>query len=388
MTLPTLIPASKLPNVGTTIFAIMSGLANEHGAVNLSQGFPDFLCSEKLIELVSRAMRDGKNQYAPMPGDPILRQRISQKVEKLYNLNIDPNSEITITAGGTQALFTALGAFVHPGDEVIIIEPAYDSYKPSIELFGGKAIPYALMAPDYEINWAELEKLISPATRILMFNNPHNPTGQVFSANDIAALRQIVIKHNLLLISDEVYEHLTFDGLQHESVLKYPDLYERSMVIFSFGKTYHNTGWKIGYCIAPAELTKEFRKVHQFNVFSANTPIQSAYADFMLDENEYLKLPNFYQTKRDYLLQSMHGSAFKPLVCKGSYFQLFDYSNISDMNDVEFCKWLIINHGVTAIPLSVFYTNPPDDRVIRLCFAKKEHTLRMAADRLKDIILM
>ncbi len=384
----TLLPPSKLPHVGTTIFAIMSGLANEHDAVNLSQGFPDFLCSENLIDLVSKHMKEGHNQYAPMPGDPLLRQRIAEKVDKLYNLSVDPTTEITITAGGTQALFTALGAFVHQGDEVIIIEPAYDSYKPSIELFGGRAVPYALTAPDYQINWQELEKLITPATKMLMFNNPHNPTGQVFTADDIAQLRQIVMKHNLILISDEVYEHLTFDGLQHESVLKYPDLYERSMVIFSFGKTYHNTGWKTGYCIAPPELTKEFRKVHQFNVFSANTPIQAAYADFMQDESEYLNLPQFYQAKRDYLLHMMEGSAFSALKCKGSYFQLFDYSNVSDMSDVEFCKWLIINHGVAAIPLSVFYTNPPDDRVIRLCFAKKEQTLHMAADRLKEILIM
>lgn len=384
----TLLPPSKLPDVGTTIFAIMSALSNEHKAVNLSQGFPDYLCSDRLIDLVAKNMRDGNNQYAPMPGDILLRQRISEKVEKLYGLVVDPATDITITAGGTQAIFTALGAFVHKGDEVIIIEPAYDCYKPSIELFGGRAIPYAMKAPDYQIDWTALEALITPSTKMLMFNNPHNPTGQVFSTSDIAQLSEIVLKHNLLLISDEVYEHLTFDGLQHESVLKYPELFERSMVIFSFGKTYHNTGWKTGYCIAPAAISQEFRKVHQFNVFSANTPIQAAYASFMQDENEYLKLPNFFQTKRDYLLRMMEGSVFKPLSCKGSYFQLFDYSNVSDLDDVEFCKWLIIHHGVAAIPLSVFYTNPPKDKVIRLCFAKKEHTLRQASDRLKEILIM
>jgi methionine aminotransferase len=384
----TILPHSKLPNVGTTIFAVMSALANENSAVNLSQGFPDFMCSERLIDLVTHYMKSGANQYAPMAGYPALRQKISEKVLKLYKLNVDPETEITITSGGTQAIFTALGAFVHVGDEVVIIEPAYDCYKPSIELYGGKAVPYSLKAPDYQIDWQQLEKLITPATRMLMFNNPHNPTGQVFTKADIEQLRTIVIKHNLLLISDEVYEHLTFDGLAHESVLKYPDLYERSMVVFSFGKTYHNTGWKVGYCIAPPAITKEFRKVHQFTVFSVNTPLQAAYSDFMNDENEYLKLPSFYQAKRDYLLNVMEGSAFIPLSSKGSYFQLFDYSNISDLNDVDFCKWLVSTHGVAAIPISVFYSNPPGDRVIRLCFAKQEETLRKAADLLKDIMIL
>ena len=379
------IPVSKLPNVGTTIFAIMSGLANEHNAVNLSQGFPDFMCSEKLIDLVEFHMKAGKNQYAPMPGDPLLRKRISEKVSKLYNVSLDPNTEITITAGGTQAIFTAIGAFISPGDEVIIIEPAYDSYKPSIELFGGKVVPYALTAPDYKLDWDELEKLITPATKMLLFNNPHNPTGSVFSKEDILTLERIVLKYNLLLISDEVYEHLVYDGLKHETVLTHPRLMERSMVIFSFGKTYHNTGWKVGYCIAPEALTREFRKVHQFNVFSVNTAVQAAYADFMEDENEYLSLNSFYEQKRNLLQDLMKSTPLKALTCKGSYFQLYDYSHLSDEKDTEYCKRLVIENGVATIPLSVFYTNPPDDKVIRLCFAKKEETLQAAALKLKNL---
>lgn len=382
---PFIIPHSKLPNVGTTIFAIMSGLSNEYNAVNLSQGFPDFLCSEKLIDLVSFYMKAGRNQYAAMPGDVLLRQRIAEKAFKLYNYELDPTSEITITAGGTQAIFTAIGAFVGKGDEVIIIEPAYDSYKPSIELFGGKAVPYALTAPDYTLDWDELEKLITPSTKMLLFNNPHNPTGRVFNKEDILALKKLVLKYNLLLIADEVYEHLVYDGLQHESVLKHPDLYARSMVIFSFGKTYHNTGWKVGYCIAPEAITKEFRKVHQFNVFSVNTAVQAAYADFMVDENEYLGLNNFYENKRNLLQNLMSATPLKALTCKGSYFQLYDYSHLSNEKDTEYCKRLVIENGVATIPLSVFYTNPPDDHVIRLCFAKKEETLRSAATKLKEL---
>ena len=388
MATPTILPPSKLPNVGTTIFTTMSALANEYSAVNLSQGFPDFMCSEKLIDLVSTAMHDGKNQYAPMAGDPLLRQRIAHKVESLYGQSIDPDTELTITAGGTQAIFTAIGAFVHPGDEVIIIEPAYDCYKPAIELFGGHTVPYALHAPDYTIDWAVLESLITPATRMLITNNPHNPTGRVFSRHDLTRLRDIVIRHNLLLISDEVYEHLTYDGLTHESVLRYPELYARTLVIFSFGKTYHNTGWKTGYCIAPPGLTTEFRKVHQFNVFSANTPIQAAYSAFMADPNEYLGLPAFFQAKRDLLLHSIQGSAFSPLICQGSYFQLFDYSSLSDLPDTEFCQWLVQHHQVAAIPLSPFYTVPPGDKIIRLCFAKKDETITNAAKRLRDILIM
>jgi len=376
------LPHSKLPNVGTTIFAIMSGLANEHNAVNLSQGFPDFMCSEKLIDLVGYHMKAGKNQYAPMPGELLLRQRIAHKIDKLYNVLVDPIHEVTITAGGTQALFTAIGAFISPGDEVIIVEPAYDSYKPSIELFGGKAVPYALKAPDYELDWLEFEKLITPATRMIMFNNPHNPTGRVFSDLDLDILERIVVKHNLLLISDEVYEHLVYDGLTHSTVLTHPDLYERSMVIYSFGKTYHNTGWKVGYCIAPPAITQEFRKIHQFNVFSVNTSIQAAYADFMQDENEYLGLNKFYQQKRDLLLDLMQDTPFKALKCQGSYFQLFDYSDISNEADVDYCKRLILEYGVATIPLSVFYSQAPADRVIRFCFAKKEETLKMAAEKL------
>lgn len=376
---------SKLPKVGTTIFTIMSTLANEHKAINLAQGFPDFPCSEKLQDLVHRYMREGMNQYAPMPGVPVLRQKISAKIAGLYSKSVDPDTEITVTAGATQALFCAITAFVRPGDEVIIIEPAYDSYLPAIELCGGIVVPYPLAAPDYRIDWHVLQRMITPRTRLLITNNPHNPTGKIFSATDLEQLEKLLAGTNILHISDEVYEHLTFDGRRHISVLSYPELYRRSILTFSFGKTYHTTGWKMGYVVAPPALTKEFRKVHQFNVFSVHTPTQYALADFLDDPAEYLYLPDFFQRKRDFFLSKMEGSRLRPITCEGTYFQLFDYSEISEEPDTAFAKRLTVEHGVAAIPVSVFYADGRDERVIRLCFAKKEETLAAAAERLKKV---
>ncbi|NUO00324.1 MAG: aminotransferase class I/II-fold pyridoxal phosphate-dependent enzyme [Saprospiraceae bacterium] len=374
---------SKLPNVGTTIFTVMSALAQEHNAINLAQGFPDFPTSAKLTDLVYQYLRSGHNQYAPMPGLPALRSRIAEKIALLYDVSVDPLSEITITAGGTQALFTAIAAFIRPGDEVILLEPAYDSYRPSVEVFGGKPVICELSFPDYRVDWAALQQLVSSKTRMIVINTPHNPAGSLFSASDMQALAQLTAGTDILVLSDEVYEHLVYDGLRHESVLRYPELRERSFAVYSFGKTFHNTGWKIGYCVAPPALTVEFRKVHQFNVFSVNTPIQYALADFLADPSEYLSLPDFYQQKRDFFLEVLTGSRLRPLPCSGSYFQLFDYSAITNEPDEAFARRLTTEYGVAAIPVSVFYSSKKDDRVIRLCFAKKEETLEQAGRKLK-----
>lgn len=376
---------SKLPWVGTTIFTVMSALANEYGAINLSQGFPNFDCPERLKFLVNEYMQRGLNQYAPMPGVPALRQQIASKIENLYNAPVNPDMEITVTAGATQALFCAIAAFVKPGDEVILIEPAYDSYRPSIEVNGGVAVAYELAAPDFRVDWEALKKLVNRRTRMIIVNNPHNPTGKVFSKDDLLSLQKIAVENDLLVLSDEVYEHLVFDGRQHESVLAYPELFARSLVTFSFGKTFHNTGWKIGYCVAPEPLMREFRKVHQFNVFAVNTPMQYAIADFLEDPQEYLHLPDFYQMKRDYFFAFMRESRFCAVACEGTYFQLFDYSDISDLPDFDFVKKLITDHGVAAIPISVFYSSGRNERIIRLCFAKTEETLRQAGERLRAI---
>ena len=378
---------SKLPNVGTTIFTIMSGLADQHGAINLSQGFPNFDTPEELKRLVAHYMNKGMNQYAPMPGLPILRGRLADKIEKLYGQNIDPATEITITVGGSQALFTAISAFVHAGDEVILIEPAYDSYAPSVELCGGKVVPYKLAPPQYDINWDDFQKLITPKTRMIMINTPHNPTGKTLKTSDLQMLDKITEGTDILVLSDEVYEHLIFDGQLHQSILRYPNLFKRSMAAFSFGKTFHATGWKMGYIVAPEYLMREFRKVHQFNVFSVNTPMQYAIADFLEDENTYLSLPDFYQKKRDYFLELMSESRFKPLKSEGTYFQLFDYQDISDEDDFTFSKRLTTEFGVAAIPVSVFYSDTTDyhSKIIRLCFAKTEETLEKGAERLCGI---
>lgn len=377
--------ASKLPHVGTTIFTVMSALAQEHNAINLSQGFPNYNPADRLQRLVFEYMQRGHNQYAPMPGLLNLRQRIAEKMEALYGRALNPETEITITAGGTQAIFCVIAAFVNPGDEVILIEPCYDSYRPSVETVGGIAVPYACSAPDYTIDWSEVARLITPRTRLLCINTPNNPTGAILRDADLRAIEAMLEGTNVLLMSDEVYEHLVYDGEQHCSALRYPALFERTLAIYSFGKTYHNTGWKTGYCIAPPDLTREFRKVHQFNVFSGNHPVQAAFADFMDDAGEYMGLPAFYQQKRDFFLKAMEKSRFKPLACSGTYFQLFDYSAISDLPDLEFCKWLVREHGVAAIPVSSFYSDKKDEKVIRFCFAKTEDLLAEAATRLCNV---
>lgn len=376
---------SKLPTVGTTIFTVMSNMANEYGAINLSQGFPDFEPDHYLLDLATQYLHQGKNQYAPMTGVPLLRERLSEKFNGLYQIDLHEEQEITITAGGTQGIFTVISTLVRPGDEVIYFEPAYDSYRPSIELCGGIAKPIILEGPDYEIDWNLVRKMFTAQTKLIIINTPNNPTGRIWSSNDMQNLQQLLMNTEVFLLSDEVYEHLIYDSKRHESILKYPDLRERGFAVFSFGKTYHVTGWKIGYVIAPPQLTKEFRKVHQFNVFSVNTPLQFALADYLEDPGQYLKLNIFYQEKRDYFLQLLAGTGLKPLSCEGTYFQCCEYSHLSKENDVEFTKWLVKEIGVAAVPLSSFYHQPPDARIIRFCFAKKEETLTAAGERLKKL---
>lgn len=376
---------SKLPNTGTTIFTVMSALANEHNAINLSQGFPNFPTDPKLNELVHAYMQKGFNQYAPMAGVPALRQILAHKVNSLFNYAADPDQEITVTAGATQGLFTAIAAFVHPGDEVILLEPAYDSYRPSIEVVGGVPVIYELKAPSYSVDWEEFEQLISPKTRMIIINTPHNPTGSILRKTDLERLEQLTDGTDILVLSDEVYEHLIYEGEEHQSVLRFPKLRERSLAVYSFGKTFHATGWKIGYCVAPAYLMKEFRKVHQFNVFSVNTPMQYALAEYLQDEKTYTYLSGFFEKKRDFFLATMAGSRLKPLHCDGTYFHLFDYSQISEEADTLFAKRLTTEFGVAAIPVSVFYSDGRDDKIIRLCFAKTEETLEKAGLLLQKV---
>lgn len=376
---------SKLPNVGTTIFSVMSALANKHEAINLSQGFPNFDCPQTLKDRVNFHLQNGKNQYVPMKGLPVLRERLANKIDKLYQYKIHPDHEITVTAGATQAIFTAIAAFVHPGDEVILIEPAYDCYVPAIELVGGRSVPYELSAPNYKIDWEAFGQLCNSKTRMIIINTPHNPIGKTLKEADLKALEKITNGTDIIVLSDEVYEHLIYDDQAHQSVLCYPNLFKRSLAIYSFGKTFHNTGWKVGYCVAPDYLMKEFRKVHQFNVFTVNSFVQYGIADFLEDENAYLTLPNFYQKKRDFFQNAMEGSRLKPLASEGTYFQLFDYSAISDEEDVKFAKRMTIEYGVAAIPTSVFYTSRKDEKMIRLCFAKTEDLLGKAGALLKKI---
>ena len=376
---------SKLPAVGTTIFTVMSALSNKHGAINLSQGFPNFPTSQRLNDLVYHYMQQGFNQYAPMPGVPVLRERIANKANQLNGAKLNSDEEVTITAGATQAIFTAITAFVKPGDEVIILEPAYDSYQPAVEVNGGTVVPYQLQTPDYEVDWGVMKKLITLSTRMIIINTPHNPTGSTLKAKDLQALEDLTNDTDILILSDEVYEHLIYDGNQHQSVLRFPKLWQRSLATYSFGKTFHNTGWKMGYCLAPKHLMKEFRKVHQFNVFSINTPMQYALADYLEDASTYLTLPTFFQQKRDFFLQAMEGSRLRPLSCEGTYFCNFDYSGISSEDDMAFAKRMTIEYGVAAIPVSAFYSNPTNDKVIRLCFAKTEETLEKAGNLLRKI---
>ncbi|NQT71068.1 MAG: methionine aminotransferase [Desulfobacteraceae bacterium] len=376
---------SKLPDVGITIFTVMSALAAEHKAINLSQGFPDFEVDPDLLALVDKYMRSGYNQYAPMQGVPALRERIAEKTEQLYNAVYDPATEITITSGATEALFAAISAVVHPGDEVIVIEPAFDCYVPAIALNGGVPVFVKLNFPDYHIDWDDVQAAITSKTRLIILNSPHNPTGAVLADEDISALKRIVADTNVLIISDEVYEHIIFDGQVHESMARHPELAQRSFVISSFGKTYHTTGWKIGYCLAPEPLSAEFQRVHQFLTFASNTPIQYAYAEFMQKKDAYLKLAEFYQKKRNKFLALIETSRFKAVPCKGTYFQMLDYASISDESDIEFSKRLTIRHGVASIPPSVFYHQNDDHRVLRFCFAKKDETLERAAKKLCEI---
>jgi methionine transaminase len=377
---------SKLPHVGTTIFTVMSGLAQECGAVNLSQGFPNFDPDPMLRHLVFEHMERGANQYAPMPGLLSLRERIAEKIADTYaGVSVQPDTEITVTAGATQGIFCAIAAFVRPGDEVILIEPCYDSYRPSVETVGGKAVIYTLSAPDYTIDWAEIGRMITPRTRMICTNTPCNPTGTILTREDMDSLAIILRGTDIIHLSDEVYEHLIFDGAEHATVLAHPELRARSLAIYSFGKTFHNTGWKTGYVVAPPVLTTEFRKIHQFNVFSGNHPMQAAFADYLTEKTVYKGLQMFYQNKRDFFRKAMEGSRLKPLPCAGTYFQLYDYSGISDEPDLDFCKRVTREYGVAAIPVSAFFSNKRDDRVIRLCFAKTEDVLLEAAQRLKAL---
>ena len=373
---------SKLPDVGITIFTVMSKMAAEHGAVNLSQGFPDFDAPEELIERVNHYMHRGMNQYAPMQGVPLLRERIAEKVETLYQLKIDPETQVTVTSGATEALFAAIAAVVHPGDEVIVVEPAYDAYAPVIQLNGGTPVYISLSFPEYRVDWERLRKLLTDRTRLIILNTPHNPTGTVLDKEDMACLKTIVAERDIFILSDEVYEHIVFDGHAHQSILRDPELAARSFVVSSFGKTYHTTGWKIGYCVAPPEMTLEFQKIHQFLTFASNTPIQLAYTDFMKHTEHYLQLADFYQRKRDLFLDCMQASRFKPLPCAGTYFQMMDYSAISDEPDVEFARRLTTEYGVAAIPPSVFYHDQRDHKVLRFCFAKQDQTLTEGAELL------
>ena len=376
---------SKLPNVGTTIFTVMSALAAEHKAVNLGQGFPDFECAPELVNAVTAAMQAGHNQYPPMPGVPALREAVARKIEALHGKAYNPNTEITITAGATQAIITAILAIVHAGDEVIVLDPCYDSYVPNIELAGGKAVRVPLTPGTFRPDFAKISAAITPRTRAILINSPHNPSATIWTAEEMRQLEDLLAPTDILLISDEVYEHMVFDGAEHESAARFPGLAARAFIVSSFGKTFHVTGWKVGTVAAPAALTAEFRKVHQFNVFTVNTPVQYGLAAYLQDPTPYLQLPAFYQAKRDLFREGLAGSRFKLLPSTGSYFQCVDISAISDLNEADFCQWLTREVGVAAIPLSAFYGDGFDQRVVRFCFAKKEETLRAALERLRKL---
>lgn len=371
---------SKLPAAGTTIFSVMSALAAEHKALNLSQGFPDFDCHPLLTDLATKYMKTGFNQYSPMPGTMALRECVARLLDETYSANYHPESEITITAGATQGIYTCMAAFVKPGDEVILFEPAYDCYAPAITIHGGKPVYCSLDAPHFKINWQQVREKISSDTRAIILNSPHNPSGTVLSADDLQTLQALVAGTNVLIISDEVYEHMVFDNQRHESVARYPALRERSLIISSFGKTVHTTGWKIGYVAAAKELSAEFRKIHQFLVFAVNHPLQLALAEFLSDSSHYTELRHFYQAKRDLFLSLTSSSRLKPLHSAGTYFQLMDYSEVSTENDTDFAVRLTKEKKLAAIPLSVFYAQEKKIQLLRFCFAKKEETLKKAAE--------
>ncbi len=376
---------SKLPNIGTSIFTVMSQLAGKHNAINLGQGFPDFPMSAELIECVNRAMQSGGNQYAHTNGVPLLRERLSEKIKYLYDVNIHPDTNITITPGGTYSIFCAFSTIIQPGDEVIIFEPAYDSYIPNIVFNGGVVVPIELEFPEYSIPWDKVKAAITPKTKAILVNTPHNPTGRVFTKEDILQLQQIVLSNNLYLISDEVYEHLIYDNKQHETVMKYPDLFARTFVCFSFGKTYHCTGWKLGYCIAPENLMKEYRKIHQFNAFGCDTPKQIGIAEYMGNKEAYLSIGAMYQEKRDYLRGLLDNTKFVRLPSSGSYFESYRYDAISNEPDTVFAERLVKEFGIAVVPMSAFYQMATDHKVIRLCFAKVKETLDAAAACLQKV---
>ena len=380
MTTPAL--SSRLPSVGTTIFTVMSAMAAEHRAVNLGQGFPDFDCDPALLQAVTAAMHEGLNQYPPMAGVPALREAVAAKVEALYGRHYDPGQEITITAGATQAILTAVLCAVHPGDEVIVLEPCYDSYVPNVELAGAKVVRVPLTPRSFRPDFDAIAAALSPRTRALILNSPHNPSATVWTREEMERLAALLAPTDVLLISDEVYEHMVYDGQPHVSAASIPALAERAFVVSSFGKTYHVTGWKVGYVVAPAALTAEFRKVHQFNVFTVNTPVQHGLARYMADPRPYLELPAFYQRKRDLFVQGLMRTRLRPLHTQGTYFQCVDISSVSDMREADFCQWLTREIGVAAIPLSAFYGEGFEQGIVRLCFAKKDETLQMGLERL------
>lgn len=386
MSTPTNI-VTKLPNVGTTIFTVMSALASEKGAVNLGQGFPDFNCDPALVQAVTSAMQDGLNQYPPMAGVPLLREAIADKVETLYGHRYDPATEITVTAGATQGILTSVLCAVHPGDEVIVIEPVYDCYVPAIELAGGIPVFVQMNVDErgFSIPWDKVAAAVTPKTRMIMVNTPHNPTGSIIKAADVQALADIVRGTDILILSDEVYEHMVYDGAPHESLARHPELIDRTFINSSFGKTYHVTGWKVGFVAAPAALTAEFRKVHQFNVFTVNTPVQYGLAAYMKNPAPYLDLPAFYQHKRDLFREGLKNTRFELLPSEGTYFQCVKYGAISELSEAEFCKWLTTDIGVAAIPVSAFYNTPKESGIVRFCFAKKDETLKLALDRLAKL---
>jgi len=378
---------TKLPKVGTTIFTVMSQLALEHKAVNLGQGFPDFAVPAFLVEELDKAMRNGLNQYSPMTGVPPLRQAIAAKTRDCYGMSVNPDTEVTVTSGASEAIFDAVAAVVRPGDEVVVLDPCYDCYEPAIDLAGGRAVHVPLDPVDFSVDWQKVRDAITARTRMLFVNTPHNPSGAMLTASDMAALADIVRDTGVIILSDEVYEHIVFDGRRHESVLRYPELAARAFVVSSFGKTYHCTGWKIGYCIAPAALSAEFRKVHQYNTFCSFTPAQFAFAAMIEKHPEHYRgLGAFYEEKRDRFAAQLRGTRLKPLPVPGGYFQLVDYSEVSNFPDAEFCRWLTIEKGVAAIPLSPFYETPPQgQRLARLCFAKNPETLDAAIERLERV---
>ena len=376
---------SKLPHIGTNIFTTMSGLAVQYNAVNLAQGFPDFDVPSYLVERVSHHMLSGKNQYAPMAGILSLREKLATKYASVYGMPFDPVEEITITCGATEACFSAITALIKAGDEVIIVEPAFDCYEPAIILNGGKPVFVKTIYPDFKINWNEVEAAITPHTRLLILNSPHNPTGTIFTKEDVNALRDVLQRHDLLVLSDEVYEHMVFDGAHHHCLAADPFIRERTLTIGSFGKTYHATGWRLGFCAAPAHLMKEFRKVHQYNTFSAVTPIQHAVSDMLDDTDWHHNLSSFFQSKRNYFLNAIKHSGFKSIATQGTYFQLLSYASVSDKKETDMAQWMVKEMKLAAIPVSVFYHDKTDQQILRFCFAKKDETLQQAAEILCKI---